>query len=485
MPGNFSPYSSMKDFGVAWLGEVPAHWEVRRLKHLCTQSALYGANIAANYYAETGIRFLRTTDITDDGVLKQGGVFIPKELVCDYLLKDGDILISRSGTVGRSFLYKSKLHGPCSYAGYLVRFVLAPLVLPRYVFLFTKTQAFAGFLRVMAISSTIENVNGEKYANATLPLPPLPEQAAIVRYLDYMERRIQRYVRAKQKLVNLLAEQKQAIIHRAVTRGLDPDAPLKPSGVEWLGDVPAHWEVVPLKHWLNINKAVLPENTDAEFKFYYIDIGSVGTGMLTKDIQSIQFKAAPSRARRIVRKDDTIVSTVRTYLKSVWFAENPKDNLVASTGFAVLTPRQKTLPKLVSYVAQSNSFTNRVTAESVGIAYPAIAESRLGTFHVSVPPLPEQTAIVEYLDMTTAKIDAVIARTHREIELINEYRTRLIADVVTGKVDVRDAATNLPDEADAMEASDESNHLPDAADVWADGDVNAKLNMVAEPEHEA
>ena len=249
---DLKPYPAMKDSGVEWLGEVPVHWNVRRLKHVCSRFALYGANLAAIHYQETGVRFLRTTDITDDGQLRKGGVFLPEGLVRDYVLNDGDILISRSGTIGRSFLYQSKLHGPCSYAGYLVRFVPDSHTLPKYVFLFTKTRAFGGFLRVMAISSTIENVNADKYANAHLPLPPIPEQAAIVRYLDHADRRIQRYIRAKQKLVKLLEEQKQALIHQAVTGQIDvrtgqPYPAYKPSGVEWLGEVPEHWEVVPLK----------------------------------------------------------------------------------------------------------------------------------------------------------------------------------------------------------------------------------------------
>ena len=117
------PDVPLKPTGVEWLGEVPAHWEVRRLKQVCSRSSLYGANIAATYYQETGVRFLRTTDITDEGELREGGVFLPQELVGNYVLEDGDILISRSGTVGRSFLYQSHLHELCAYAGYLVRFV--------------------------------------------------------------------------------------------------------------------------------------------------------------------------------------------------------------------------------------------------------------------------------------------------------------------------------------------------------------------------
>ena len=247
MKSTLNPYPTYKPSGVEWLGEVPAHWEIPRIKQVCSQSGVYGANIVATNYQDQGVRFLRTSDITDEGDLNPEGVFLPQHLIAEYVLNDGDILLSRSGTVGRSFLYQSRLHGACSYAGYLVRFVASQQMLPKYIFLFTKTQAFHGFLRVMAISSTIENVNADKYANAQIPLPPLPEQNAIVRYLDHVDGRIQRYIRAKEQLIALLEEEKQAIINQAVTRGLDPTVPLKPSGVALLGDVPAHWEVSRIK----------------------------------------------------------------------------------------------------------------------------------------------------------------------------------------------------------------------------------------------
>ena len=133
----------------------------------------------------------------------------------------------------------------------------------------------------------------------------------------------------------------------------------RPSGIEWVGDVPAHWEVRPLKHWLGINEKVLPEATDPEYEFLYLEIADTGTGVLTDQPTRIQFGTAPSRARRLVRNGDTIVSTVRTYLKAVWFTDKINEDLVCSTGFAVFTPRNGIAPKFVSYMAQSSSFTDR------------------------------------------------------------------------------------------------------------------------------
>ena len=173
---------------------------------------------------------------------------------------------------------------------------------------------------------------------------------------------------------------------------------MKDSGVEWLGDVPEHWEVKPLKHWGHINERVLPEGTPLESRFQYLDVTSIGTGFLTRQPQHLRFADAPSRARRILRQGDTIISTVRTYLKAVYFIFEEADDLVASTGFAVLTPNSETISKFVSYLVQSEPFTGRVSAESVGVAYPAIAETRLGTFKVAVPSPSEQAAIVRFLN---------------------------------------------------------------------------------------
>jgi type I restriction enzyme S subunit len=215
------PYPSYKDSGVEWLGKVPEHWEVRRLKQLCTRSAIYGANVPAEQYSNTGTRFIRTTDITESGELKKSGVFLPTELVKDYLLENGDLLLSRSGTIGRSFLFDENRHGQCAYAGYLVRFVPNKKVVPKYIFRFTQTTAFDGFLKAIAISSTIENVNGEKYANCLFPLPPLPEQTAIVEYLDAQTEKIDTAVATARKEIELLREYRERLIADVVTGKVD------------------------------------------------------------------------------------------------------------------------------------------------------------------------------------------------------------------------------------------------------------------------
>ena len=209
-----------------------------------------------------------------------------------------------------------------------------------------------------------------------------------------------------------------------------PYSAYRDSGVDCMGEVPAHWEVRRLKHWLGINELVLPEGTDPEYTFDYVDIGSIETGRLAAAPERIRFGNSPSRARRVVRSGDTIVSTVRTYLKAVWHAEHPGADLIASTGFAVLTPRRGTFPKFVSYLCQSTSFTDRITAESVGIAYPAISETNLRSFKVCVPPLPEQVAIVRFLDHVDRRIRRYVRARRKLIDLLQESRKVLITHAV-------------------------------------------------------
>ena len=209
----------------------------------------------------------------------------------------------------------------------------------------------------------------------------------------------------------------------------------KTSDDEWLSCVPEHWDIAPLKRWVGVNEAVLPETTDPDFEFSYLEIGAVRNGQLVEQPRQIRFSDAPSRARRIVRQNDTIISTVRTYLKAVWFAGEVDDHLVCSTGFAVLTPRRGADPKFVSYLVRSELFTDRVTAESIGMAYPAISEGRLSSFHVCVPPFDEQTAIVRYLDHVDSRIQRYISAKERLIELLTEQKQAIINQAVTRGLD--------------------------------------------------
>lgn len=213
--------------------------------------------------------------------------------------------------------------------------------------------------------------------------------------------------------------------------GLKPYAKYKESGQKWLGTVPAHWDVKRLKNWVSINGATLGERTPKNYEFLYLDIGSVVTGRMSNKPSTMRFGNAPSRARRLLRSGDTIVSTVRTYLKAVLTVGKIDEPLIASTGFAVLTPRGGTVPGCIGYATQSDYFTNQMTGESVGIAYPAISETRLANILLTLPPPDEQAAIVRFLDHANRKINGFIQAKRKLITLLGEQKQGIIHRAVT------------------------------------------------------
>jgi type I restriction enzyme S subunit len=216
------PNAKLKPTGIPWLGDVPEGWEVRALKRASRRSSLYGANISSERYVPNGVRFLRTTDISDTGELRPNGVFISEDVADGYLLSDGDFLISRSGTVGRAFVYQASVHGPCAYAGYLVRFVVDQSdLIPKYLWFFTKSSVFQSFLKTVSIASTIENVNGEKYANMPIALPPIAEQAELLASIQIKTAPLDATMKRIEAEIGFFREFRTRLIADVVTGKLD------------------------------------------------------------------------------------------------------------------------------------------------------------------------------------------------------------------------------------------------------------------------
>lgn len=206
------------------------------------------------------------------------------------------------------------------------------------------------------------------------------------------------------------------------------------SGMDWVGDIPEHWDVRRMKYAASINDEALSESTNPEFEFTYVDIGSVDAvkGIVATEVY--RFEDAPSRARRIVREGDTIVSTVRTYLRAIAAIRSPNDNLIVSTGFAVVRPRTID-PGYLSYAIRSPFFIDTIVSRSTGVSYPAINAPEIGNIGVTIPPIKEQPAISAFLDRETARIDTLIEKKQRQIELLQEKRSSLISHAVTKGLD--------------------------------------------------
>ena len=212
--------------------------------------------------------------------------------------------------------------------------------------------------------------------------------------------------------------------------------PLKDSSVEWIGQVPEHWDVKKLKFVSKINQHTLPENTNGSLSIKYVDIGSVSFENGIEKVENFSFKNAPSRARRLANKGDIVVSTVRTYLKAITMVKEEYQDCIFSTGFAVVTSNECLKDSFFELYAKSDAFTEQVSVFSKGMSYPAINSTDLSNLWITVPPLSEQQKIADYLDTQTAKIDQAIALKTDHIEKLKEYKSVLINNVVTGKVQV-------------------------------------------------
>jgi type I restriction enzyme S subunit len=427
-------YPSYRSTRSRWVSHVPQHWSLLRAKNFLRE---------VDDRTKTGEETLLSMRM-HRGLVPHNDVSVKRiaaENLIGYKKAQPDELVLNRMQAGNAMFFRNRQPGLVSpdyavfrllrndnpeYLGYLFRsWPMRGLFRSESKGLGTGTS---GFLRLYS----------DRFASLEIPLPPRAEQDQIVAYLRAQDAHVARFIKAKRDLIALLTEQKLRIIDQAVTRGLDPNVRLKDPGVEWLGEVPAHWEVKPLKRWVRINERALGEKTDPEYEFRYVDIGSVKTGRLSKELERMRFDAAPSRARRVLRRGDTIISTVRTYLKAIWYVDEHASDLVASTGFAVLTPGTGVEPEYLGYVIQSSAFVNRVSANSIGIAYPAIAESVLGRFPVAIPPtVAEQQRILAQIKLESGPLDSAIEQALTEIQLIREYRDRLIADVVTGQMDVR------------------------------------------------
>ena len=409
------PYPEYKDSGVEWIGKIPEHWRIDRLKWAC--NFIYGNSLASLDREEGVVPVYGSNGVTgyhDKAIT---------EAPC--------IIIGRKGSYGKVNISMK----PCFPIDttYFVdkRYTSNEILWLKYILPTLGLDSFSKDTGVPGLSRE------EAYSKPVIT-PPLSEQKQIAKYLDHKTAQIDSLIEKKKRLIELFREERTAVINQAVTKGLDPNVPMKDSGIEWLGEIPAHWEVKRLKYESKTNREALPETTRPDYEFEYIDIGNVSLSKINDTPKLFSFGNAPSRARRVVKKGDTILSTVRTYLKAITYIDMENENLIASTGFAVITPGINLNPKYLSYLMISEKIIDTICSLSTGVSYPAVNSSDVENIPIWYPNLTEQNLIVGYIEKETTRIDTIISKSEKEITLLQEYRTALISEVVTGKIDVRE-----------------------------------------------
>ena len=437
-------YEQYQDSGVAWLGNVPSHWEVKRLKFMLAEKLKYGANEPAELSDFSQPRYIRITDIDEQGNLKEDTFkSLEMEKAQDYLLQQNDILLARSGaTVGKSYIYKENLPNLACYAGYLIRTRLDQLKLNAFFAnYFFQSVCYWDWIQSVNIQATIQNVSAEKYNELYFTVPPLPEQTAIAAFLDCKLAQIDALISKQETLLAKLAEKRTALITHAVTRGLNPAAPLKPSGVVWLGKVPEHWEVMSLKFSLAMPITDGPHETpeilsdgipfiSAEaVKNDKLDFNKKRGYISEEDHLRFCKKYSPQKGDiYMVKSGATTGNVAKVETDKVFNIWSP---------LAVMRPdTNKISTEFLFYAIKAEYFNvsvqlkwNMGTQQNIGMGV-------LSNIKVIIPPLPEQTAITHYLDTQTAQIDALSDKIRQTIARLQEYRRTLITQAVTGKIKV-------------------------------------------------
>ena len=431
---DLKPYPRYKPSGVEWLGDVPAHWEVRRLKfsvenvadqtHKRRKREIYLAmehvESWTGKYSEAG------PDVVFDSQVKR--------------FKAGDVLFGKL----RPYLAKvtrPNRTGVC-VGEFLVLRPRACTLLPGYLEYLMRSKPVIDAINSSTFGAKMPRADWQFIGGMVQPLPPLAEQAAIVRYLDHTDGRILRYLRSRERLIELLKEYRQATIHEAVTQGLDPDVPLKPSGVEWLGDVPSHWDVTAVKRHYSIQLGKMLQNfphSPKDVEVPYLKAQHVQWfSVRTTDVPTMW--ASPYEMEQFgIMAGDLLVCEGGEGGRCSLVKEVPPGCIIQNALHrvrALETCRNDYLQYVMSTISRAGWFdaiNNKAT-----IAHFTV--EKFSSLKIPIPPLAEQTAIAAYLDKQTAAIAAAMARARREIDLLSEYRTRLIVDVVTGQVDVREAA---------------------------------------------
>ena len=343
-------------------------------------------------------------------------------------------------------------------------------VIPRLVWYNLNAESGRNQLDYLSDTTTgLANLNGNIIGGVAIASPPLTEQAAIVRFLDHADRRIRRYIRAKEKLIALLEEQKQAIIHQAVTGRIDvrtgqPYPAYKPSGVEWLGDVPAHWEARRLKTICRIRYGLGQPPPELTNGLPLIRATNVSRGRIVDEhLLYVDPSGVPASREAILKEGEIIV--VRSGAYTADSAVVPRAYAGAVAGYDMVATVVAALPEFVAAALLSSYLRDdQLIVESTRSAQPHLNAEELGSAVLLLPPRLEQSSIVDHLNQMTATNDSKVAIANRQIDLLSEYRTRLIADVVTGKLDVREAAAALP-EVDPLADDDEAEHPLDAGDA--------------------
>ena len=424
-------YPEYKESEGVWIGEIPSHWRYSPLKfHLSENSSgIWGEDDEFG----TGIYVLRSTEITVNGNWDLQNVTkrkLSKEEAERFRLKKGDLIITKSSGsqdhIGKTGLVDEKIESMfVCYSNFVQKIHPQSHINSKFLHYFMNCPLAREQCKYHSETTTgLANLSARSIGELLMSVPPKQEQDKIVNFLDRKTAKIDELIRIKARRVELLQEQRTALVHETVTKGLDPNVEMKPSGVEWIGEIPIHWTISKVKHELeSLNNLRVPLNGETRGSMKLKVYDYYGASGVIDKVENYIF----DEPLILIGEDGA-----NLYSRSTALAFKATGKYWVNNHAHVLRPKYGNIDYFTNML-ESLDYTHYIT----GAAQPKLTSERLMNITIIVPPLPEQTQIANFLNHKTAKIDELRSNEQRSLELLKEYRHTLISEVVTGKLDVR------------------------------------------------
>lgn len=438
-------YDEYKQTGTPWIGEIPSHWESKRLRFICEFRNGYTPSKAnPDFWTDGTIPWYRMEDIRDSGRrLNEAKQYVTEEAVKGGgLFEAGSFILATTATIGEHAVLIVDSLANQRFTNLKIRKSLSKEVDNEYFFYFLFV--IDDYCKSTTKTATFAAVNIDDLKNFEVAIPPFDEQLKIVSYINKAIQTYDNVIAAHERRIALLEELKQSVITEAVTHGINPDAKLRHSGIDWIGNIPDHWEVMPLKYAANKKGCCFIDGDWIESKdiveegIKYITTGNIGA--LTYKEQGsgyISEKTFATLGCAEVFEGDILISRLNEPIGRCCIIPNLDNRVVTSVDNVIFRPdTDKYNKKFIVYYLNCNKFTEHANLIARGATMHRISRTMLGHQHILVPPLTEQQEIVEYIDSKIKPIDASIAKAKREIELLKELKQSVITEAVTGKIKV-------------------------------------------------
>jgi type I restriction enzyme S subunit len=449
------------DSNIDWLGKVPSDWKVVKLKYALANipypivDGPFGTQLKADEYTESGVPLVRISNLDYKGTLTLDDIrFISAEKALELersRIRLNDVIIGKTGaTIGKSGLNDKIEYGIVSSSCLKVS-VDESILAPHFFKYYVTSPNFQNIILQTASGSTRDTINITPMANLEVVLPSLDEQLQIVNFLDHQTAIIDQLIQQKEKLIELLKEKRQAVINEAVTKGLNPNAKMKDSGIDWLGEVPEHWNIKKIKHikskeanafvdgpfGSNLKSEHFIENGDV----YVIESGFITSGIFEqkRDFKTISYEHFLTINRSSCKGGDIIIAKIgANYGMSGILPELEKPAVVSGNSLKLSVDTEKNVTEFIHYFLLNLKLTGSLEVIVNATAQPALSLGTLNDVSIAIPPYKEQKQIANYIKTYSNQNDALINALELQIEKLKEYRQSIISEAVTGKIDVRD-----------------------------------------------